>query len=105
MTTFKCESSTASKNGGFVNKMVAEQLMEVFGTKKAVRNTYYIKTVGAIKVGSEHKADLAQFDIVEREFVIPDGPSAGQVVALKWLTGKQERQAPVARYSQDGVKI
>lgn len=89
MKKFKCIKSTASSKGGFINKLSSTSTIDVFGVKKTISETYYLKTDTAIAEGKEDIIPMEMFKVEERPFEYVD-ETTGEVTAmnLKWLHAK-----------------
>lgn len=109
----KVVSSNPSSNGGFINKLVHEEVvtMKVFGVSKTTtqQSTFYMKTDEALPIGAEDEINLSLFDIVERPFV-PETPrttdangrplrpiTPGAPIYLRWLVSKVANRVAVTR--------
>lgn len=90
-------SATSSINGGYILKLqnVTTEITP-FGNKEQ-SITYYMKVaaLATVKVGNKvapiapgyvAEMDIDSFDMVVRDYVVPEGEdAAGQVIPLKWL--------------------
>lgn len=90
------EKATASSNGGFILKLVnSNSVATAFGNKEQ-NITYYMKVKELathkvnnrmVPIGAGYVADLDldEMVVVERDYVIPEGENAGDIIPLKWL--------------------
>ena len=87
LTVMKCTATP--KQDGFIVKLqnkVEKTVATPFGAKTAsTQVTYYAKFDNASPVGMVGSIDLDDFRLETRDFEIPDGDNAGQVVEMKWL--------------------
>lgn len=82
-------SCTPSENEGFILKLQHREIKSSktpFGLKtQPVQHTFYMKVAEECEVGFKAEMNVNDMRIVEREFTIPEGDNAGEVVMLKWL--------------------
>jgi len=83
---FTVEKSTESKNGGFVNTIVAESKVKVFGVEKTTKHRLLFKTDVAPEVGAKQEIDLSKYNIVQRESITQEGV----IITSQWLHEKVE---------------
>jgi len=83
---FKVEQSNPNDKGGFVTKLVTEEVIDlgILG-KKTKKETMYISTTKQPAVDAEVELDMDMFRIQEYPFVIPEGENEGEEIMLKWL--------------------
>jgi hypothetical protein len=93
LKSFVVIKSTASKNGGFMTKLQHKSIVatEIEGLGKVYNNhqeTYFMKTEAQAEVNKEIKLPLDRFNIVERDYMIPEGDNVGEIIKIKQLIVK-----------------
>lgn len=87
---FTVEKSTISTNGGYVNTLVSETKIKVFGVEKTTKHRLLLKTDEEIAKGTVDSIELNDYNIVARQSVIESGENAGVVITSQWLHRKVE---------------
>lgn len=77
--------STASKNGGFVNTLTNEQVVETALGKSVRKTRFLFKSLEELKVNTKVEIDLGDFDIVPIKSMNED---TGEEITNNWLMPK-----------------
>lgn len=85
------ESSTATKNGNFANKLVGktEGVKTAFGEVEGGKRTFYMFTDKQNQVGTTGDVDLNQFDTIVNDYPFTDEHGDEQIAKLSYLYPKR----------------
>lgn len=83
------EKSTKSSNGGFVNTLVGETLIKVFGVPKTVKHRFLMKTDEEVPAGTTDNINLNDFNQVPQQSEMEDG----KIINVTWLHLKATERA------------
>lgn len=91
LITLAVDKSVETENGNYMNKLVGkgETVDTAFGAVEGSKRTFYMFTDSKNNKGKEAEIDLANFDIVKKEYEFVDDEGEDQVATLSYLYPKR----------------
>lgn len=86
MTTANLIKSTASKNGGFVNTLLIEQIIQddILGGEIIAKRAIFYKTKSAVELGEKPSFDLAKYTL---STITSVDETTGEIRKSDWIVG------------------